>query len=122
MTPIPASCDRLLRSDVVPIMSENAARQNQGAGDHHQASICADVLPRRAKLLTTELAEECATKLFTERADGPHASNLDFISIRPTVEEIVIAQAAVLGAIGERGSDKRARANSLCASLSGPWL
>lgn len=115
MTPIPASCDRLLRSGVVPIMSENAAPQDLGAGDDLSVKCQPDVLPRRAKLLTTKLAEECVTKLFTERADGPHASNLDLISIRPTVEEIVIAQAAVLGAIGEKGSDKRARANSLCA-------
>ena len=96
-------------------MSENTARENQEAGDDLSGGTSTDGRVCRAARLTAELAEECATKMFTERADGPHASSVDLISIDPTIEEIVIAQAAVLGAIGEKGSKKRAHANSLCA-------
>ena len=53
--------------------------------------------------------------MFTDRADGPHPLNIDPVSIYPTVDEIAIGQAAVLAAIGEKGSEKRAHANSLCA-------
>ena len=115
MTPIPASYDRLLCSGVVPIMSENAAPQHQGAGEHSPASICADGPRRRAKLLTTELAVECAYKMFTQLTGGPHATKADPLAVYPTIEEIIIAQAGVLDAIGEKGSEKRTHANSLCA-------
>lgn len=96
-------------------MSENSATQDLGAGEALTAVISADGARRHRKLLTTELAEECASKMFTESADGPHATTLDIIYDNPTIEEIMIAQAAILGAIGEKGSEKRARANSLCA-------
>ena len=107
MTPIPASCGRLLCSGLVLIMSENAAPQDLGAGDHSPTSTCADGPRRRAKLLTTELAVECATKMFAQRADGLHATEAELISVYPTIEEIAIVQAAVLEAIGEKGSEKR---------------
>ena len=61
------------------------------------------------------MAQECATKLFTLHAEGPHASEVVSVYGRPTPEEILFAQAGVLAAIGEKGSEKRARANSLCA-------
>ena len=55
-------------------MAENAAPdKHQGAGDEIGGSRTADVRVHRAALLTAELAENCATKMFTERADGPHA-------------------------------------------------
>jgi hypothetical protein len=53
--------------------------------------------------------------MFTKLTNGPHATMTHVISARPTIEEIVIAQAAALAAIGTKGSDKRAHANSLCA-------
>ena len=115
MTPIPTLTDHLLCSDVVLIMSENAAPQNQGAGDESSAVIGADGPRRRVKLLTTELAQECATEMFTQLANGPHSTKAELIFAQPTIEEIGIAQAAVLVAIGEKGSEKRAHANSLCA-------
>lgn len=54
-------------------------------------------------------------KMFTQRSDGPHAVAFDLIAIRPTLQEITIGQAAVLAALGEKGSEKRALGNSLCA-------
>jgi pyruvate/2-oxoglutarate dehydrogenase complex dihydrolipoamide acyltransferase (E2) component len=95
-------------------MSENAAPENQGPGDGLGGSI-ADGRVRRAALLTAALAEDCAIKMFTERADGPHPLNIDPVAAHPTPEEVEICQAAVLGAIGDKGSEKRARANRLCA-------
>ena len=115
LTTIPAPFVALLRAELVLAMSENAAPQDPGAGELCRCENSADLPRRRAKLLTTELAEECATKMFTKRADGPHPSGLDTISDQPTIEEIVIAQAAALEAIGEKGSEKRAHANGLCA-------
>ena len=96
-------------------MSENEAPQNHGAGDDIPASSAADVRVHRAALLTAELAQKCATDMFTLRANGPHATELPTLASRPTPEEITIAQAAVLAAIGETGSEKRTHANSLCA-------
>lgn len=52
-------------------MSENAAPQNLEAGEADAADICANGAQRREKLLTTELAEECATKMFMQCAGGP---------------------------------------------------
>ena len=96
-------------------MAENAASAANGAGDAISSSSSADVRVQREALLTEDLAVECATKMFTQRAEGPHASDMPTVAARPTPEEIIIAQAAVLAAIGEKGSEKRARANSLCA-------
>ena len=96
-------------------MSENAAPVNQGTGDENGEGVSADGRVRRAALLTRELAEDCAKKMFAERSDGPHALDIDLIAVRPTVEEIMIGQAGVLAALGEKGSDKRAHANRLCA-------
>ena len=96
-------------------MSENAARQQLAAGDHEGGGSGADSQVRRAALLTLELAKECATKMFTERADGPHAFKSDEVAVCPTVEEIAIGQKAVAEALGEKGSEKRAHANCLCA-------
>ena len=53
--------------------------------------------------------------MFTQRADGPHPSEIPTIAGPPTIEEIIIGQAAVLEAIGEKNSEKRSHANSLCA-------
>ena len=61
------------------------------------------------------IAAGCATKMFTERADGPHTFISDLIAVRPTVEEIAIGQKAVAAALGEKGSEKCAHANRLCA-------
>ena len=57
--------------------------------------------------------------MFTVQANGPQASVLDPFTNFPTREEIENAQKAVLASIGEKGSEKRAHANSLCAE---PWL
>ena len=113
--PIPASSDRITRAGLLLDMSENAAPQQLAAGDDEGGGNMADARVWRAALLTQQLAEECATKMFTERADGPHASKIDQVAVRPTVEEIAIGQAAVLAALGEKGSEKRAHANRLCA-------
>ena len=75
----------------------------------------ADAHVRRAVLLTRELAVDCAMTMFTQRADGPHALGVDPVAIRPTREEITICQAAAKAALGEKGSEQRAHANSLCA-------
>ena len=85
-------------------MSENEAPQKHGAGDGSTASSSAYRRVQREALLTTELAEICATKMFMLRADGPHATEVPTFAGRPTPEEVVIAQAAVLAAIGEKGS------------------
>jgi hypothetical protein len=53
------------------IMSENAARENQGAGDDSGGGAPADGRVRRAALLTAELAEDCTTKMFRSPMDGP---------------------------------------------------
>ena len=45
---------------------------------------------------------ECGTNMFTQRAEGPHASDMPTVAGRgPTIEEIGLAQAGVLEAIGE---------------------
>ena len=111
MTTIPATSDRPRCSGLLINISENAARVNQETGDESGGAAPADGRARRAALLTTELAEDCATKMFTERADGPHALNIDLVAICPTVEEIAIGQKAVAAALGEKGSEKRAHAN-----------
>ena len=94
-------------------MSENDAPQEHGAGDDFSASGSADVRVQRAALLTAELAEKCATEMFTLRAEGPHATEAPTVAGRPTPEEIVIAQAGVLAAIGEKGSEQRTHACSM---------
>ena len=95
-------------------MSENSAPNNLGAGDELRGAT-ADGRVRRAVLLTAELAEDCATKMFTEHAGGPHSLNIDPVAFHPTVQEIEIGQVAVKAALGEKGSEKRAHANCLCA-------
>ena len=96
-------------------MSENSAPQQLGAGDDEDGGTTADARVRRAALLTLELADECAKEMFTERAGGPHALDIDPVAVCPTVEEIVIGQAAVLAKLGKKDSEKRAHANRLCA-------
>ena len=114
MTTTPASSDRAARAGLLLDMSENAAPQQLGAGDDEGGGSTADAQVRRAALLTPQLAEICAIKMFRERTEGPHALIIDPVAVCPTVEEIVIGQAAVLAALGEKGSDKRSHANSLC--------
>ena len=109
MTPIPARSDLMRCTGLVLIMAENHAPRENGAGDDHTASISSDVRVHRAALLTAELAEICATIMFTLHADGPHATNVPTVAGRPTIEEIITTQDAVLAAIGEKGSEKRAR-------------
>ena len=70
-------------------MSENSAPQQLGAGDDEDGGTTADARGRRAALLTLELAEECATKMFTERDEGPHTLNVYQIAVCPTVEEVM---------------------------------
>ena len=115
MTTIPASSDRIPCSGLLLDMSENAAPQQLAAGDDGQVDNTADARVRRAALLTLQLAEACATKMFTERADGPHSSAIDLVSVFPTIEEIGIGREAAKAALGEKGSEKRAHANRLCA-------
>ena len=85
-------------------MAKNQAPRENGAGDDDTASSSSDVRVHQAALLTAELAENCATNMFTLHADGPHATNVPTIAGRPTIEEIIISQAGVLAAIGEKGS------------------
>ena len=54
-------------------MSENEFRVNQEAGDESGGAAPADGRVHRAALLTDALAEDCTTKMFTLRANGPHA-------------------------------------------------
>ena len=95
-------------------MSENRALQNLALGDERPVEKT-DARVRRTALLTPRLAEDCATKMFTERADGPHALVIHPVSIFPTIEEIGIGQEAAKAALGEKGSEKRKHANRLCA-------
>ena len=115
MTTIPAPSDLDARAGLLLDMSENAAPQQLGAGDDEGGGSTADARVRRATLLTLELAEDCATKMFTQRVNGPHALEIDPVAIHPTVNEIEIGQAAAKAAIGEKDSEKRAHANRLCA-------
>ena len=115
ITPIPARSDRMRCTGVALIMSENQAPRENGAGDDLSATSATNARGQREAVLTAELAEDCATKMFMLRADGPHATEVPTFAGRPTPEEVVIAQAAVLAAIGEKGSEKRAHANRLCA-------
>ena len=85
-------------------MSENQAPRENGAGDDLSATSATNARGQREAVLTAELAEDCATKMFMLRADGPHATEVPTFAGRPTPEEVVIAQAAVLAAIGEKGS------------------
>ena len=55
------------------IMAKNQAPRENGAGDDDTASSSSDVRVHQAALLTAELAENCATNMFTLHADGPHA-------------------------------------------------
>ena len=43
-----------------------------------------------------------------------HFSEGDVLSHHPTIEEIIIGQAAVLKVIGKKGSDQRKEINGLC--------
>ena len=65
-------------------MSENRALQNIALGDERPVEKT-DARVRRTALLTPRLAEDCATKMFTERAEGPHALVIDPVSIFPTI-------------------------------------
>ena len=105
MTTIPAPSDLDARAGLLLDMSENAAPQQLGAGDDEGGGSTADARVRRATLLTLELAEDCATKMFTQRVNGPHALEIDPVAIHPTVNEIEIGQAAAKAAIGEKDSE-----------------
>jgi hypothetical protein len=96
-------------------MSENEFLVNQEAGDESGGAAPADGRVYRAALLTDALAEDCTTKMFTLRANGPHALGIDPVAVHPTVEEIMIGQVATKAALGEKGSEKRTHANGLCA-------
>ena len=95
-------------------MSENEFRVNQEAGDESGGAAPADGRVHRAALLTDALAEDCTTKMFTLRANGPHALGIDPVAVHPTVEEITIGQVATKAALGEKGSEKRTHANTTC--------
>ncbi len=74
MTPIPARSDHLRCTGVVLIIAEKAASTQHAAGDDTFTSSSADVQVQvqREALLTAELAENCAMKMFTLHADGSH--------------------------------------------------
>ena len=57
-----------------------------------------------------EVATEVAEAMFLRREGGPHPSGVPPVADFPTPEEIVAGQAAVAAAIGEKGSEQRARA------------
>ena len=85
-------------------MSKNQAPRENGAGDDLSASSASSVRVQREAVLTAEPVEECAKKMFTLCAEGPHATEAPTLAGRPTPEEIITAQAGVLAAIGEKGS------------------
>jgi hypothetical protein len=83
-------------------MSENEFRVNQEAGDESGGAAPADGRVHRAALLTDALAEDCTTKMFTLRANGPHALGIDPVAVHPTVEVIMIGLVATKAALGVR--------------------
>ena len=64
-------------------------------------------------MVTKAEAVECARALFLLREGGPHTSGAPILAHKPTVDEILIAQAALSEVLGEKGSEKRACANAL---------
>ena len=76
ITPIPARSDRMRCTGVVLIIPEKAASTQHAAGDDTSTSSSADVQVQREALLTEELAESCAMKMFTLHADGSHLSQV----------------------------------------------
>ena len=101
-TLIPALSAHVLCAGLVLIMSETAAPAELATGDDISPSSSADVQVQREALLTEEMVVECGTNMFTQRAEGPHASDMPTVAGRgPTIEEIGLAQAGVLEAIGE---------------------
>ena len=119
MASIPALFGHVLCAGKVLIMSDDAALAQHRAGDDKASAAGPSAGARREALLTSELALGCSLFMFTVQANGPQASVLDPFTNFPTREEIENAQKAVLASIGEKGSEKRAHANSLCAE---PWL
>ena len=61
---------------MVLIIPEKAASTQHAAGDDTSTSSSADVQVQREALLTEELAESCAMKMFTLHADGSHLSQV----------------------------------------------
>ena len=53
--------------------------------------------------------------MLMQRAGGPHPSGMPPIDGKPTVEEISTAKMVILNTIGEKKSEKRIKANQLCA-------
>jgi hypothetical protein len=98
------------------IMLSKPARVQDAAGDDTAAAIkgtSSEVVVRRAALLQLEEAIESAWIVFGRRAGGPHASDGTKTAEKPTIEEIFVAQKAVLEVLGEKGSEKRKHACEL---------
>ena len=100
-TIIPALSALVLCAGLVLIMSETAAPAEHPPGDRPSSPSTADGRVQREARLTEEMAVDCATKLFTQYAKDPHTSKVPTVAGRPTIEEIGLARAGVLEAIGE---------------------
>ena len=97
-------------------MLSKPARVPDAAGDDTAAAVkgtSSEVVVRRAALLQLEEAIESAWIIFGRRAGGPHASDGTKTAEKPTIEEIFVAQKAVLEVLGEKGSEKRKHACEL---------
>jgi len=114
MTACPSTDARLLLADVLQTLSDAAGSIDPGAGvDLSSATSLvtgSEALIRRASRVPQEVATEVAEAMFLRREGGPHPSGVPPVADFPTPEEIVAGQAAVAAAIGEKGSEQRARA------------
>ena len=59
--------------------------------------------------MTKAEAVEFARALFLRREGGPHATGAPILAEKPTVDEIMIAQAALSEVLGEKGTEEADR-------------
>ena len=107
----------LLLADVLQTISGNTGSIDRGAGVPTSSAKSkvsrSEELVRRQSRVTQEAADEVENSMFLSRAGGPHPSGIPCLEDFPTPEEICAGQAAVKAAIGEKGSEQRARAAQL---------
>ena len=117
MTACPSTDARLLLADALQALSDAAGSNDLGAGvDRSSATSLvtgSETVIQRASRVAQEAATEVALAMFLRREGGPHPSGVPPVADFPTPEEIVAGQAAVAAAIGEKGSEQRARACQL---------
>ena len=104
----------LLCTGSIIVMTKSGARAESGGGDQTSTSRSSELRMCRPPQLQPEQAIETAVNMFMKRAGGPHSAIVINLSGRFTPREISIIQDAVVEAIGERDTEKRARANALC--------